>query len=76
MCSLNILLDGNGHGRIGDFGFSWKLPDMEGTRSVFTARGFAVSKGYHGDELTCGQVSTKADVFSYGIVRVISWLRS
>ena len=46
MYSLNILLDSNGRGRIGDFGFSWELPDVEGSRSVFTSRGFAFSKGY------------------------------
>ena len=66
--SLNILLDSNGHGRIGDFGFSWELPDVDGTRSIFTAKGFAFSKGYHADELTYGQCSTKSDVYSYGIV--------
>ena len=67
--SLNILLDSSGHGRIGDFGFSWELPDVEGTRSIFTARGFAFSKGYHADEITYGQYSTKSDVYSYGTVR-------
>ena len=39
MYSLNILLDSNGRGRIGDFGFSWELPDVEGSRSVFTSEG-------------------------------------
>ena len=60
--NLNILLDSNGHGRIGDFGFLWELLDVDGTRSIFTAKGFAFSKGYHADELTYGQCSTKSDV--------------
>ena len=41
--SLNILLDSKGHGRIG---FSWELPNVEGTRSIFTAKDFTFSKGY------------------------------
>lgn len=66
--SLNILIDSYGHGRIGDFGFSWELPDISGTRSLFSTKGFTVSKGYHGDELTCGHSSPKSDVYSYGVV--------
>ena len=69
MYSLNILLDSNGRGRIGDFGFSWELPDVDVSRSVFTSRGFAFSKGYTAHELTYGRCSTKSDVYSYGIVR-------
>ena len=69
-CSLNILLDSNGNGKIGDFGFSWELPEVAGGRSIFTAKGFAISKEYHADELTYGKCSTKSDVYSYGIVRL------
>ena len=69
-CSLNILLDGSGNGRMWDFGFSRELPEVGGGRSIFTAKGFAVSKGYHADELTYGKCSTKSDVYSYGTVRL------
>ena len=65
---LNILIDINGSGKIGDFGFSLELPTVECGRSMFTAQNFARTEGYYPSELTHGKYSAKSDVYSYGIV--------
>ena len=67
-CNLhrpNILIDEHGNGRIGDFGFSWELPQVVGGRTMFT---FPRSEGYYPLELTHGQCGPRSDVYSLGIV--------
>ena len=67
--SLNILLDGNGGGRIGDFGFLLELPKVTPDgRSMYTATAFARSEGYYPPKLARGMYSEKSDVYSYGVV--------
>lgn len=66
--SLNILIDGHGRGRIGDFGFSWEVPQVVSGRSMFTAKAFARSEGYYPTELTHGQCGPRTDVYSLGVV--------
>ena len=68
-CSHNILIDGNGTGRIADFGFSIELPQQVAGRSLFTSKFFARSEGYYASEVASGKYSERSDVFSYGIVR-------
>ena len=43
--SSNILIDGHGTGKIGDFGFCKELPKVESGKSMFTAQTFARSEG-------------------------------
>ncbi len=49
---LNILVDKNGNGRIGDFGFSIELPKVIAGRRMWTAKGFARTEGYYGTEVS------------------------
>ena len=65
---LNILIDEHGCGRIGDFGFSWEVPQVIAGRTMFTAKSFPRSEGYYPSELTHGQCGPKSDVYSMGIV--------
>ena len=63
------MIDGHGRGRIGDFGFSWEVPQVVSGRSMFTAKAFARSEGYYPTELTHGQCGPRTDVYSLGVVR-------
>ena len=67
--SSNILIDGHGTGKIGDFGFCKELPKVESGKSMFTAQTFARSEGYYPSELSHGQYGPRSDVYSFGIVR-------
>ena len=69
---LNILIDEHGNRKIGDFGFSWEIPQVLSGRSMFTAKAFPRSEGYYPTELTHGQCGPKSDVYSLGVVSFIT----
>ena len=49
---------------------------MVDRRTLVTAAGFCRTEGYYPPELSQGQYSTKSDVYSYGVVRMISLLQN
>ena len=70
--SSNILIDGHGTRKIGNFGFCKQLPVVEGGKTTFTAQLFARSEGYYPSELSHGQYGPRSDVYSFGIVSTLN----
>ncbi len=68
LCRANILIDKNYNGKVGDFGFCLEIPQVDRGRTHVTAPMFARTEGYYAPELTHGELSTKSDVYSYGVV--------
>lgn len=64
----NILLDNHLNAKLGDFGFAYQIPELKMGRTVITAPTFARTEGYYAPEVAHGQISPKADVYSYGVV--------
>ena len=67
----NILLDKHLHAKVGDFGFAKAVPSTVHGKSHFSVAECCGSPGYTAPELVHGELSTKADVYSMGI---ISWI--
>ena len=63
-----MLLDANMHAKISDFGLAKEQPSMPDGKSYVIHGG---SRGYKVDEYYDGQLSTKLDVFSFGVVSSI-----
>ena len=57
--------------KIGDFGFSRKLPDLPEGYTLVTAAVTVKSLGYSAPELDGGRHSPKSDVYAYGMVSPI-----
>lgn len=64
----NILLDSHFHAKLGDFGFAYEIPEVKKGRTMVTTPTFARTEGYYAPELVHGQLSSKCDVYSYGVV--------
>ena len=63
----NILLDSHLSGKLGDFGFTKEIPQVQG-RTLVTTASVVKSLGYSPPELDTCHVSPKSDVYSYGVV--------
>lgn len=66
--SANILLDKHMSAKLGDFGFSYEIPQHKLGRTFVTAPSLGRTEGYYAPEVAHGQISPKADVYSYGVV--------
>ena len=66
-----MLLDANMHAKISDFGFAKEQPSMPDGKSYVKVESMRGSRGYEADEYCDGQLSTKLDVFSFGVVSSI-----
>ena len=63
-----MLLDANMHAKISDFGLAKEQPGMPDGKSYVKVESMRGSRGYEVDEYYDGQLSTKLDVFSFGVV--------
>ena len=64
------------YAKLGDFGFSGEMSKVVDRKTLVTAPGFCQSEGYYPPELSQGQCSKKSDVYSYGVVHMISLLQN
>ena len=69
--SSNILLDGHMRGKVADFGLSKPMPPVPANKSYIKVTSFRGTRGYTADEYLDGEMSTKLDVFSFGVVSII-----
>ena len=54
--------------KLGDFGFSYEIPQHKLGRTFVTAPSLGRTEGYYAPEVAHGEISPKADVYSYGVV--------
>ena len=73
LCSANILLNKSLQAKIGDFGFSRKLPQTPQGYTLVTAAMTVKSLGYSAPELDGRKQFPKSDVYSYGVVSLIAY---
>lgn len=67
--SSNILLDGNFHAKLADFGLSRRVYGMKGTTHVSTATAPQGTPGYVDPQYQqCYRLTDKSDVYSFGVV--------
>ena len=66
------MISKNFRAKLGDFGFALELPRVLGDRSLLNAASFARTEGYYPPELSEGRHGPKSDVYSYGIVSLIT----
>ena len=66
--SSNILLDGCMRAKVADFGISKPMPPLPTDKSYIKVLSFRGTRGYAADEYLDGELSTKLDVFSFGVV--------
>ena len=69
--SQNILLDEYLHPHVADFGFLMAVPLQHGSRCLVSSAGalaLAGTQGYLAPEFSLGNLGTKSDVYSYGVV--------
>ena len=72
LCSnCDVLLDANMHAKISDFGLAKEQPSMPDGKSYVKVESMRGSRGYEADEYYDGQLNTKLDVFSFGVVSSI-----
>ena len=64
----NILLDKYMCAKLGDFGFSRELTQINPGKTLVTAAFVAKSAGYSAPELDTAHHSVKSDVYAYGMV--------
>ena len=64
----NILIDESYHGKLGDFGFSIKVPKLSSGCTVFTTACITCTEEYYPSEITAGEYSDRSDVYSFGVV--------
>ncbi len=55
----------------GTLGSSHKIPECKADRTVVTVMAFARTEGYYAPEIALGQLSAKADVYSYSVVSML-----
>ena len=65
---LNILLDACLSAKLGDFGFAMDMPKHSSGRTLVSAPHFARTDGYFALELIGRKVSSKSNVYSFGVV--------
>ena len=73
-----MLLDEGMRAVVADFGFVSALPETVGSTTVVTAAGalcLAWSRGYIAPEVTDGKHSAASDVYSYGVVSLLLFVR-
>ena len=68
LCSSNILLDCYLRAKVADFGLSKQMPSLPDDKKVTSFRG---TRGYMADEYLDGELSTKLDVYSLGVVSLL-----
>ena len=69
--SQNILLDESLHPHVADFGFLMAVPLKHGSSCLVSSAGalaLAGTRGYLAPEFSSGNLGTKSDVYSYGVV--------
>ena len=66
--SANVLIDSAYTAKLGDFGFSLEMPEINPKRTLVTSPFLAFTQGYTAPEVTEGSYSPKSDVYSYGVV--------
>ena len=66
--SSNILLDLYYRAKVADFGLSKPMPPLPPEKSYVKVTSFRGTRGYTADEYLDGELSTKLDVFSFGVV--------
>ena len=65
-------MDENYVAKLCDFGVAVDLPQIKEGMTMVTAPLIARTEGYFPPELTSGKFSPKSDVYSYGVVCVLS----
>ena len=55
--------------KLGDFGFSYEIPQHKLGRTFVTAPSLARTEGYYAPEVAHGQISPKADIYSWLVSR-------
>ena len=64
--------------KVADFGFATPLPAQIGSTKLMTVAGtvgLAGTRGYVAPEFNDGKRGVKTDVFSYGIVSIVCFLK-
>lgn len=59
--------------KISDFGLARELPQTPAGKSYVCVQSMRGSRGYEAEEYYNGQLSTKVDVFSFGVVSQICY---
>lgn len=67
----NILLDEHFVAKLGDFGFARQIPKFEAGKSFYHISG---TPGYQAPECAWLEISSKVDVFSFGVVSLLHML--
>ena len=71
LCSSNILLDCYLRAKVADFGLSKQMPSLPDDKSYVKVTSFRGTRGYMADEYLDGELSTKLDVYSLGVVSLL-----
>ena len=66
--SSNILLDGEMHAKISDFGMAKKMPLLSKGKSFVKVNEACGTAGYQAPEYLRGEMGPKLDVYSFGVV--------
>lgn len=70
----NILLDEHFVAKLGDFGFARQIPKFEAGKSFYHISASYGTPGYQAPECARGEISSKVDVFSFGVVSLLHML--